>query len=84
MASVVAGFGLVANSTAKMIIASMLVLPIVGPVIALGYGTTIYDRKMVGLALRNELISLAFCILVGIVIGACTGWVSTCQEYCIF
>jgi hypothetical protein len=75
VASVIAGLGLVSNSTAT-IIASMLVSPIMGPVIALGYGTTISDRKMVWLALKNEVISLGFCILIGVIIGACTGWVS--------
>ena len=75
VASVIAGLGLVSGSTAT-VIASMLVSPIMGPVVALGYGTTIYNRKMVWLALRNELISLVVCILVGVIIGACTGWVS--------
>jgi hypothetical protein len=75
VASVIAGLGLVSNSTAT-IIASMLVSPIMGPVIALGYGTTISDRKMVWMAFKNEVISLLFCILIGVIIGACTGWVS--------
>jgi hypothetical protein len=77
VASVIAGLGLVSNSTAT-IIASMLVSPIMGPVIALGYGTTICDRKMIKLALRNKVISLAFCIVIGVIIGACTGQVNHC------
>ena len=100
VASVIAGLGLVSNSTAT-IIASMLVSPIMGPVVAIAYGkycleddttskdlhfgayygpfsstgTTIFDRKMVRLAWANELVSILVCILVGIIIGACTGWV---------
>jgi hypothetical protein len=38
VASVIAGLGLVSNSTAT-IIASMLVSPIMGPVVAIAYGT---------------------------------------------
>eukprot|EP00956_Cyclotella_meneghiniana_P042718 scaffold249306_cov73-Cyclotella_meneghiniana.AAC.5 len=44
-----------------------------GPVVALAYGTTILDRKMVRMAWKNELLSLLICILIGVVIGACTG-----------
>lgn len=47
-----------------------------GPVVALAYGTTILDRKMVRLAWTNELVSLLFCIVIGVIIGACTGVVS--------
>ena len=48
-----------------------------GPVVALAYGTTILDRKMVRMAWKNELLSLLICILIGVVIGACTGGVSS-------
>jgi len=72
VASVIAGLGLISNSTAT-IIASMLVSPIMGPVVAIAYGTTIFDRKMVRLAWTNEIISLLFCILIGVILGACTG-----------
>ena len=47
-----------------------------GPVVAIAYGTTIFDRKMVRLAWTNEIISLLFCILIGVILGACTGRVS--------
>lgn len=101
MASVIAGLGLVSNSTAT-IIASMLVSPIMGPVVAIAYGkldtynnvreefesltimhyyrfsfcpgSTIYDRKMMRMAWTNELVSLIVCVIVGVIIGACTGW----------
>ena len=62
------------------IIASMLVSPIMGPVIALGYVTTINDRHMVWMAFKNEMFSLLFCILIGVIIGACTGWVSQLDQ----
>jgi uncharacterized hydrophobic protein (TIGR00271 family) len=72
VASVLAGLGLVSNSSAT-IIASMLVSPIMGPVVGLAYGTTICDWKMVKRSIRTECFSLMFCILVGAVIGAITG-----------
>ena len=72
VASILAGLGLVSNSTAT-IIASMLVSPIMGPVVGLAYGTTINDWKLVRRSLRNELICLAFCILMGVLIAAITG-----------
>jgi uncharacterized hydrophobic protein (TIGR00271 family) len=72
VASILAGLGLVSNSSAT-IIASMLVSPIMGPVVGLAYGTTICDWKMVKRSIRTECFSLIFCILVGAVIGAITG-----------
>jgi uncharacterized membrane protein len=72
VASILAGLGLVSNSSAT-IIASMLVSPIMGPVVWLAYGTTICDWNMVKRFIRTECYSLIFCILVGAVIGAITG-----------
>jgi uncharacterized hydrophobic protein (TIGR00271 family) len=72
VASILAGLGLVSNSSAT-IIASMLVSPIMGPVVGLAYGTTICDWNMVKRSIRTECFSLMFCILVGAVIGAVTG-----------
>jgi uncharacterized hydrophobic protein (TIGR00271 family) len=72
VASVLAGLGLVSNSSAT-IIASMLVSPIMGPVVGLAYGSTICDWKMVKRSIRTECFSLVFCILVGAVIAAITG-----------
>lgn len=71
-ASVIAGLGLVSNSVA-FIIASMLVSPIMGPVVGLAYGCSIMDWKLVRKSLRNECLSLVFCIVSGLVIAAITG-----------
>jgi uncharacterized membrane protein len=71
VASVLAGLGLISNSTVT-IIASMLVSPIMGPVVGLAYGTTIRDWRLVRRSLRNESISLLACIFMGIIIAACT------------
>ncbi len=80
VASILAGLGLVSNSSAT-IIASMLVSPIMGPVVGLAYGTTICDWKMVKRSIRTECISLIFCILVGTVIGAITGPTDLAEDW---
>jgi uncharacterized hydrophobic protein (TIGR00271 family) len=72
VASVLAGLALVSNSTAT-VIASMLISPLMGPVVGLAYGTTICDWKLVIHSLKVEIISLIFCILVGFTIGVVTG-----------
>jgi Domain of unknown function (DUF389) len=72
VASILAGLGLVSNSSAT-IIASMLVSPLMGPVVGLAYGTTIHDWNLVAVSMRTELFSLLFCIFMGFIIGAITG-----------
>jgi hypothetical protein len=39
----------------------------------MAYGATIFDRRLVWRAFRTEVISLVFCVVLGAVIGACTG-----------
>jgi uncharacterized hydrophobic protein (TIGR00271 family) len=80
VASILAGLGLVANSITT-IIASRLVSPIMGPCIGLGYGTIIWNWALVRKSLRNECISLLFCIAMGMVIGACTGWTTLAEKW---
>lgn len=80
VASVLAGLGLVSNSSST-IIASMLVSPIMGPVVAMAYGTTIGDWKMVKRAIRTESLSLLFCVVVGFIIGAITGTTTLAESW---
>eukprot|EP00981_Chlorochromonas_danica_P003667 scaffold681_cov173-Ochromonas_danica.AAC.30 len=71
MASVIAGIGLVTNNIVALV-ASMLISPMMGPVLALTFGATICDWPLSLLGLRSELISLTYCIFVGFVIGLVT------------
>lgn len=80
VASVLAGLGLAAGSTTT-VIASMLVSPIMGPVVAVAYGGTISDRKLVWQALKTECISLIWCILVGAIIGGAAGWTEMASNW---
>ena len=69
LSSIIAALGLASDSTAT-IIASMLVSPLMGPVMDMAYGATILDFKLFLIALRTEIISLFACIVVGFVVGA--------------
>ena len=51
----------------------MLVSPIMGPVLALTFGSTIRDFKLVKLGLRVEAIALGFCLIIGAGLGLGVG-----------
>lgn len=70
IASVIAGVGLGVNSAAS-IIASMLVSPLMGPVTAIAYGITIGDYKLVRMGFVTEIVSLAICIIIGVIVAGC-------------
>mmetsp|Transcript_11177 Transcript_11177/g.26489 ORF Transcript_11177/g.26489 Transcript_11177/m.26489 type:complete len:545 (+) Transcript_11177:51-1685(+) len=80
VASCLAALGLASNNSAT-IIASMLVSPIMGPVVGIAYGATINDPNMVKIALRTECVSLAVCIGIGGLIGFCTGWTDLAHDW---
>lgn len=46
-----------------------------GPVVGIAYGRTIGDKQLVFDAVKTELLSLVFCILVGACLGLTMGWV---------
>jgi uncharacterized hydrophobic protein (TIGR00271 family) len=72
VASVLAGLGLASNSS-TMIISSMLVSPIMGPVVGMAYGATIQDWRLFWTAFRTELLSLLVCVIMGLLLGLATG-----------
>ncbi|RYG69043.1 DUF389 domain-containing protein [archaeon] len=73
IAIIIADVGLAVNNTV-VILASVLVSPIMGPVLALTFGATVHDWELCRLGLRSELISLCVCVLVGFLIGlVCIG-----------
>jgi len=67
-ASLIAVAGLAINSSVA-IVASMLVSPLMGPVLAFTFGVTLKQRTMADLGLKNELFSLLICISTGFVVG---------------
>eukprot|EP01083_Nonionella_stella_P014734 41322_1 len=68
IASMIAVGGLATNS-AVIVVASMLVSPIMGPVLAFTFGVTLRNRPMAKLGIRNEVFSLFICIIIGFVVG---------------
>ena len=68
VASILALLGLAYNNVV-VIVASMLVSPIMGPVVAVTFGTIIKDWSLVKMGLGSESISLAICVLTGFLLG---------------
>lgn len=68
VASMLAAVGLASNNTV-VIVASMLVSPIMGPILAITFGTMIENKELVHMGLVNEVVSLLICIIVGFVIA---------------
>ncbi|XP_067003055.2 uncharacterized protein [Anabrus simplex] len=72
----VAGFlsalGLVENSTV-VLVASMLISPLMGPILAGTLGTMIADRYLQKMGIRNELLGLLTCLIIGFLFGCAIG-----------
>ena len=68
LAGAIAFMGLVENSSV-VLVASMLVSPIMGPILAGIFGTVIQDYSLTKQGVRNELISLLLCVVIGLVGG---------------
>mmetsp|Transcript_14617 Transcript_14617/g.16576 ORF Transcript_14617/g.16576 Transcript_14617/m.16576 type:complete len:701 (-) Transcript_14617:763-2865(-) len=68
VASVISAVGLITNSVV-MIVASMLVSPIMGPILAITFGATILDHDMVVRGTVSELRALFLCVLIGFIFG---------------
>ena len=68
VASILAGVGLITNSTV-VIVASMLVSPIMGPVMGITFGSRVLDWKLARESAAVELGALAIAVLTGAVVG---------------
>jgi uncharacterized hydrophobic protein (TIGR00271 family) len=68
VASVVASFGLV-ESSPLFLAASMLISPLMGPILCATFGMVIKDRKLQYWGLTNELIGILLCIVAGFFFG---------------
>eukprot|EP00095_Tigriopus_kingsejongensis_P011013 snap_masked-scaffold1087_size63509-processed-gene-0.3 protein:Tk11013 transcript:snap_masked-scaffold1087_size63509-processed-gene-0.3-mRNA-1 annotation:"conserved hypothetical protein" len=77
LAGCIAFMGLIENSSV-VLVASMLVSPLMGPILAGTFGTVIKDKKLRNLGINHELISLLICIIVGMVFGLIFApWIET-------
>lgn len=68
LAAAMAGFGLMQNNT-TVIVASMLLSPLMGPMLGVALGYVVRDRALFIKGTRNELISLGLSFAVGIVMA---------------
>ena len=68
LASCISFMGLVENSTV-VLVASMLVSPLMGPILAGIFGTVIHDHELRSQGIRHEFISLFICICTGFIFG---------------
>ena len=68
LASSIAFFGLLENSSV-VLVASMLVSPIMGPILAGVFGAVISEKSLLKRGIYLELLSLGGCIVVGFLYG---------------
>lgn len=68
LASMLAAFGLLENSTV-VIVASMLVSPMMSPILGIVFGLSIREHSLWRRGLRNELIGLLICLSCGFLLG---------------
>ena len=68
LASMLAAFGLLESSTVT-IVASMLVSPLMNPIMGIVFGLSVRDHSLWQRGLRNEIIGLIICISCGFLIG---------------
>jgi len=76
IASTLAGIGLI-TSNAVVTVASMLVSPIMGPVLAITFGGTLRDGQLVKNGFASELKALLLCVIIGLLLGlicVAAGW----------
>jgi uncharacterized hydrophobic protein (TIGR00341 family) len=68
LSAVMAGFGLIQNNV-TVIVASMLLSPLMGPMLAIAFGYVVKDDKLFMKGTKNEVIGIAVSFLVGVVMA---------------
>ena len=72
-ASLLAGIGLITDNVV-VVVASMLVSPLMGPIMAFTFGSIILDWPMVKQGLYSEVIGLSCCLFTGFLLGLVGGY----------
>lgn len=70
--SSLAAFGLVENITI-LLVSSMLISPLMGPIIAITFGIVIRDKALVRFGLANELFGILLATTIGFIFGLVIG-----------
>ena len=68
LASVIAGTGLLTDSDTT-VIASMLVSPLMGPILSITFGLAVYDIETIRRGLRNEVVGIFITMISGLIMG---------------
>jgi hypothetical protein len=68
MASLIAGAGLLGDS-ATTVIASMLVSPLMGPILSITFGLAVQDRETIRKGFRNEFVGIFISLFTGLIMG---------------
>ncbi len=68
LAGTIALVGLLENSS-LVLVASMLVSPLMGPILAGVLGAVLQDGQLRNRGIRNEVVSLAICVGIGFLLG---------------
>ena len=80
IASILAGIGLISDSTV-VIVASMLVSPIMGPVMGITFGSRVKDWSLASFSFIHEVVALLICIIIGAIIGFSASWSAAATEW---
>ena len=77
LAGIIALMGLIENSSV-VLVASMLVSPLMGPILAGIFGGAVRDHNLMWKGIRHEVYALLLCILIGFICGLMiVPWVET-------
>lgn len=68
MASLIAGTGLLTDSSTT-VIASMLVSPLMGPILSITFGCAVRDLETIRRGMRNEVVGIAISLVTGLIMG---------------
>ena len=68
LSGIIAFFGLMENSSV-VLVASMLVSPLMGPILAGIFGGAVKDPSLTWCGVRHEIYSLMICIILGFLLG---------------
>ena len=79
IASLVAGMGLISDSS-TIVVSSMLLSPIMGPVLGMAYSIIVWDWALFRQSVKNEIISLIICIIIGMIVCLTTGWTNLAHD----
>ncbi|CAH8650796.1 unnamed protein product [Schistosoma curassoni] len=78
-AAIVANIALVTNS-AGVVFASMLLSPLMDPIMCILFGLNLRDRNMTTKGIRNTSISLIICVMIGLTFGYVAHAISAFQD----